>query len=446
MPPIRIPTRVLRLPIAMSDAGQVVVECIARSRQHLSFDRVKIRKTKKLPSPAARDILLAAYRNKKMARSVQTYVRGNPFHFYEWLKGIKGRHLIEGPAIWIGGDCHVGNLGPIANVQNEIDIQIRDMDQTVIGNPVHDLIRLGLSLATAARDSDLSGVVIAQMMDQLMAGYEICFDEKIYEDKQLPDASTIKISLKEATRRSWKDLANERIEGTVNHFPLGKKFWPISREERQDIEKIFEKGAVLCHLAFASAEDDIVTAKVRDAAYWIKGCSSLGKLRYAVLLEFEHGPSHTKNHCLIDIKEAVRAAAPRHPGARMPRIDGERVVEGARHLSPNLGDRMIAAHVGDHSVFVRELLPQDMKVRIKCLSQHEAGKLAKYLAIVVGKAHARQMDAATRKAWRAELRRNRTKKLDAPSWLWTSIAELAAMHEKGYLEHARKYAMQMTAP
>jgi uncharacterized protein (DUF2252 family) len=32
-----------------------------------------------------------------------------------------------------------------------IAIQIRDLDQTVIGNPAHDIIRLALSLATASR-------------------------------------------------------------------------------------------------------------------------------------------------------------------------------------------------------------------------------------------------------------------------------------------------------
>jgi uncharacterized protein (DUF2252 family) len=31
-------------------------------------------------------------------------------------------------------------------------IQIRDLDQTVIGNPAHDLIRLGLSLARHRED------------------------------------------------------------------------------------------------------------------------------------------------------------------------------------------------------------------------------------------------------------------------------------------------------
>jgi uncharacterized protein (DUF2252 family) len=29
-------------------------------------------------------------------------------------------------------------------------IKIRDLDQTVIGNPAHDIIRLALSLATAS--------------------------------------------------------------------------------------------------------------------------------------------------------------------------------------------------------------------------------------------------------------------------------------------------------
>ena len=93
-----------------------------------------------------------------MARSVHAFVRGNTDQFYEWLSGAEGRELPQGPPIWIAGDCHVGNLGPIGNIEGKVNVQIRDLDQTVIGNPAHDLIRLGLSLATAARDSDLSGL------------------------------------------------------------------------------------------------------------------------------------------------------------------------------------------------------------------------------------------------------------------------------------------------
>ncbi len=74
--------------------------------------------------------------------------------------------------MWICGDCHVGNLGPLADAKGRVLIQIRDLDQTVIGNPAHDLIRLGLSLASAARGSDLPGVTTARILEELVAGYQ----------------------------------------------------------------------------------------------------------------------------------------------------------------------------------------------------------------------------------------------------------------------------------
>jgi uncharacterized protein (DUF2252 family) len=67
----------------------------------------------------------------------------------------------------------------------------------------------------------------------------------------------------------------------------------------------------------------------------------------------------------MDLKEAVRAAAPRAVGAKMPIDQAERVVEGARHLSPHLGKRMRAVKLMNKSVFVRELLPQDLKIEIE---------------------------------------------------------------------------------
>jgi uncharacterized protein (DUF2252 family) len=68
-----------------------------------------------------------------MARSAHGYVRGNTERFYEWLASDASATLPKAPAIWICGDCHVGNLGPIAHAKGQIDIQIRDLDQTVIG-------------------------------------------------------------------------------------------------------------------------------------------------------------------------------------------------------------------------------------------------------------------------------------------------------------------------
>jgi uncharacterized protein (DUF2252 family) len=97
----------------------------------------------------------------------------------------------------------------------------------------------------------------------------------------------------------------------------------------------------------------------------------------------------------------------------------------------------------DKAVFVRELLPQDLKIEIERLTRDEAMKVARFLAAVVGKAHSRQMDSDTRKQWQKDLRRNRSTSLDAPTWLWTSVVELLAVHERAYLEHCRKYALQV---
>jgi uncharacterized protein (DUF2252 family) len=109
---------------------------------------------------------LAQTRNLKMAQSAHRYVRGSTTKFYEWLDGASAK-IPAGPAVWICGDCHIGNLGPLADAKGRVAIQIRDLDQTVIGNPVHDLIRLGLSLASAARGSDLPGVMTAKILEEL---------------------------------------------------------------------------------------------------------------------------------------------------------------------------------------------------------------------------------------------------------------------------------------
>jgi len=385
--------------------------------------------------------ILIARQSLKMARSAHAYVRGSTRKFYEWLETSDIEAVPRGPAVWICGDCHVGNLGPIANAEGHIDIQIRDLDQTVIGNPAHDLIRLGLSLATAARGSDLPGVTTAKMLESMVEGYEEAFaEEPEQSDFQRNRPESVRIAMRRSLSRSWKQLAKDRIEDTKPAIPLGKRFWPLSREEKLEIKNLFQREDVR-RLVTLGSRDDQASIKVLDAAYWMKGCSSLGRLRFAVVVGIGKPPYKGRNLCLMDIKEAIQTAAPRYSRVRMPRDNAERVVEGARHLAPNLGQRMLAARFLGRSVFLRELLPQDLQLQIEHLTRDEAMKAAHFLAAVVGHAHARQMNALAKKKWQDELKRHRTRNLDAPSWLWSSIVELLISHEGEYLEHCRKYAL-----
>jgi uncharacterized protein (DUF2252 family) len=384
-----------------------------------------------------RSAVLLQRRKLKMARSAHAYVRGSTVKFYEWLESSMGRSVPHGPAIWICGDCHVSNLGPISNTKGEIEIQIRDLDQTVIGNPAHDLIRLGLSLATAARGSDLPGVTTARMLEQMMQGYiaSLMHDKR---QQQLP--KDIHLVMEDAQRRKWKHLARERIEDTRPTIPLGKKFWALSRREAREIATLFNGEPARKLITAVRSRDDGAAVEVVDAAYWMKGCSSLGQLRYAVLAGI--GPSKDESFCLIDIKEAAAAAAPRYPDQIMPRDNARRIVEGALHLSPHLGERMLAARLMDRSVIVREMFPQDLKIEIDRLERGEAMLVARFLGQVVGRAHTRQLKRDACRAWRADLERTHSKSLDAPSWLWSCVVDLVTTHEAAYLEHCRRYAME----
>jgi uncharacterized protein (DUF2252 family) len=397
--------------------------------------------SKKSLRPSDRISVLSSKQTLKMARSAHAYVRGSTVQFYDWSETQRSGTLPEGPPVWICGDCHAGNLGPVAGVDGRIAIQIRDLDQTVIGNPVHDLIRLALSLATASRGSDLPGVTTARILEQVIEGYQAALQHDADTLDDAPD--TVRLVMKQSLRRSWKALARERLEDQKPSIPLGAKFWPFAKSERDAIEELFVTPR-LRHLATSlRSRDDDAPVEVLDAAYWMKGYSSLGLLRYAVLPGI--GKGKKQNVALMDIKKAVKAAAPRYAGEKIPKDNAERVVQGALHLSPLLGKRMVAGSIGDKSVFIRELLPQDLKIEIERLTVEDAMKAASFLAGVVGKAHARQLDQDTRESWTRELERHRSKTLDAPNWLWSSVVELIGRHEVAYLEHCRKFALQSKA-
>lgn len=398
-------------------------------------------------TPAGRAAALERKRNQKMARSIHAYVRGNTVKFYEWLAASPAaKALPAGPPVWICGDCHLGNLGPLADADGGIEVQIRDLDQAVIGNPALDLIRLGLSLATAARGSDLPGATTARMIEEMAEGYELALaDPGPAADRAAPEPDVVRSVRRRALGRRWKHLAAERLAAVTPALPLGKKFWALTKSERAALGRLFREDKVRALVLSLAHRDDGDAIRLLDAAYWMKGCSSLGRLRFAALIGIGGSRKAPDALALIDLKEAGPAAAPAAPRARMPRDPAARVVAGARALSPNLGERMLATRLLGKPVVLRELMPQDLKLEVDQFSRGEATRAARYLAYVVGKAHARQMDAATRAEWRRILRDRRGKGLDAPSWLWLGVVDLMASHEAGYLEHCRRHALGAAA-
>jgi uncharacterized protein (DUF2252 family) len=390
-------------------------------------------------APDERTAVLARTRALKMARSVHAYVRGNTAQFYEWLaESPVAASIPEGPAVWICGDCHLGNLGPVADAEHRVATQIRDLDQTVIANPAYDIIRLGLSLETAARSSDLPGVTTAQMIEAMIDGYSRALTPTLDDDPREPDV--VRSVRREAIGRRWRHLAKDRLEDVTPTIPHNKRFWKLARAERDAIAALFADATIRARCLDLAGVSGDGRLRVIDAAYWRKGCSSLGHLRFAVLIGIRDEKAKDERLALVDIKEAVPSVVPLATHVPMPRDPAERVLAGAKALSPNLGDRMIAAHFMGKPVFLRELAPQDLKIEVDQFSRKEAVAAASYLSFVVGQAHARQLSDSARLAWRDKLTA-RDGTLDAPSWLWRAIVAMAGAHEVGYLEHCRRFGL-----
>jgi uncharacterized protein (DUF2252 family) len=394
------------------------------------------------PAPDQRSSTLIAKRDLKMARSAHAFVRGSTDQFYEWLASPKTTAIPAGPPVWICGDCHIGNLGPIGHVEGTAVVEMRDLDQTVIGNPAHDLVRLALSLAMASRSSDLPGVTTARLTEDLVAGYERSFEGEAVSEEIEDLPPPIRLIMRRAVKRTSRRLLDERLGKKRGKFEIGRKFWRLADDEYEAVRRIAEQEPIRKLITKLEDRDAEAPVTLVDAAFWVKGCSSLGLWRVAALVEFQlDGKKGNTALALLDLKQAVKPVAPWAAGTDPGFSPGVRVLEGARRLAPALGSRMLAGTLLDRSVFVRELLPQDLKVELDRIDPTDARRLAFYLGKVVGRAHRRQMTIEQTRAWTTELASHRTKNLDAPSWLWQALIQLVALHEHAYLEHCRRYAM-----
>ena len=140
----------------------------------------------------------------------------------------------------------------------------------------------------------------------MVHGYEAAFrpeaqGETLDAERDMPH--TVRQVMRSAAGRAWKHLADERIEGSERTIPLGKRFWPLRPEEREAAETLFAEPTIKHLVTSLRSREDDAPVRVLDAAYWRKGCSSLGLLRLAVLVAV--GKGKAERHCLLDVKEAT---------------------------------------------------------------------------------------------------------------------------------------------
>jgi uncharacterized protein (DUF2252 family) len=400
------------------------------------------------PQPKKRAEHLATLREWKMALNAHAFVRAHTDLFYETLANGLDDHIPGHDPLWISGDCHGENIGAVGSVHGIASLELNDLDETVLGWAAHDILRLALAMVVAARSRDeLRGVESVQIVAAVLEGYcEALGRRSASRAGAVVEApAALRKLVKRVNEQRRTDLLDKRVPRTdgKRRFALGARYYPITAEERDAVEKLIDRAEV--RTLVASMTDDAASAEdveLVDAAFRVAGTGSLGCWRVAALVRT--GPKKKKNGDdellrLVDIKEALPANAIRHPDGNTPSDNAERVVCGARSLVPTFGERMLAQTVLGRRVVVRELLPQDRKVSLQVLTPGEAAPVARALGAVVGRAHARQMTAEAARAWAEELTRGQKGDLP-PDWLWEPLIKLVGVHEEAYLRHCAAFA------
>jgi uncharacterized protein (DUF2252 family) len=121
-------------------------------------------------------------------------------------------------------------------------------------------------------------VTTALMLEQMIDGYEVALANPGKHPRESAAPTSVRRVLKRALKRRWHHLAEERIEDVRPEIPMGKRFWPVTQAEKKEIGRIFKLPEVCDLITSFKERDKGDEVEVVDAAYWMKGCSSLGRL------------------------------------------------------------------------------------------------------------------------------------------------------------------------
>jgi hypothetical protein len=120
-----------------------------------------------------------------------------------------------------------------------------------------------------------------------IARYEPAFEHEFQEEETQAQPAPVKKIPKQAVHASWKTFAgNPDKAGCPGHS--SRQTTLASDARRRAVNRGYFGDEEMRGLpTILRSRDDDADVRLLDGAYWLKGCSSPRRVRYAVLLEAE---------------------------------------------------------------------------------------------------------------------------------------------------------------
>lgn len=341
-----------------------------------------------------------AIKLRRMAESPFAFLRGTPRLFYEdWPKRDP---LHRAPRAWLCGDLHLENFGTYRADNGLTYFDINDFDEGSRGPVTWDLARFAASAVLECRRRGFPTARQRALLNHLIDAYAL----------QIIGGKARWIERETATgliRELFDHLAPKRRADLLAKRTAGSRL-------RVDGEKAIPllDGQIKTLEQFASSQ--LSGFRLLDAARRIAGNSSLGWPRFVLFVET---PSRERR--LIDLKFAPDPVPPAVLRSPQPewRSNSHRVVETQAMMQAIPHALLSAVQLDGRPYILRELLPQEDRVKIAKATHVDFEHFILTLAAAAAWAHLRasgRRDSATadqlgefaaRKDWRTLLR-NRT--------------------------------------
>jgi uncharacterized protein (DUF2252 family) len=366
----------------------------------------------------------------RMTLSPLALLRGAAPLFYDLLAAHPS--LAEGPRGkgWLVGDLHLENfgayrLGPAKRKHDddEVTFDLNDFDDALVGPWRFDVLRLVTSLILGGRELGASGARALDLAHRLLDAYVA----SAFHDAPLPRAPDCVARLVErVTTRTRAELLDARTEETKH----GERRFARDGARYYDLPASIAERAPGAFARYAAALTDAPrldegALDVLDVAWRVAGCGSLGGLRVAVLVR---GKGGADGAWIFDMKEegmpsAAASRMVRRPAKALRAEPAARVCAGFRASVPRAPRWIGTTWLGDRSMFVRRLAPQEDKLDLETLRDVDLDPLASYLGALTGRAHARGATKTPRDPWTEEER----------AGIVDRAIAIAGIHEATYL-------------
>jgi uncharacterized protein (DUF2252 family) len=328
------------------------------------------------------------------------FLRGT-FHLFcaDWIN-FGDDPFAPGAPQPIVGDLHLENFGAFRGADGNVVFDVNDFDETGTAQPAIDLSRVATSFLLAdERHGELRAVDrIGAFLDAYGEAAR-SLDLRPIDGSHMPQAvKDVIAAASDASRFDW--LAKRVVNGsTQRQFIASDKYIPVTDAPTRQavIDAVHEFGA-RCGDRPPVAD----WPHVLDVAVRIAGTGSLGRFRWAVLIQ---GKSEkVGKERILELKEAL-------PSSLAPDAAGdpaEAVIASQRRLQGSSPAFLGVAHVAGRECTVRELQPTEAKLDSASVKAAELDALCGVCGTVLGRMHRRSShDLPARFAGRERAMRRR---------------------------------------